>query len=77
VESLTKGELEFDTPFRELGFSGAPFRSNVLLQPTSGSLVNLTDWVLNLFSFYFFNILNTSMLFDCKYACVFNSHHLL
>ncbi|XP_077299063.1 SPT16 homolog, facilitates chromatin remodeling subunit dre4 isoform X2 [Arctopsyche grandis] len=44
VEAMTKQEIEFDTPFRELGFPGAPFRSTVLLQPTSGSLVNLTEW---------------------------------
>lgn len=44
VESMTKQEIEFDTPFRELGFAGAPFRSTVLLQPTSGCLVNLTEW---------------------------------
>jgi len=44
VEGLTKADLEFDTPFRELGFQGAPFRSTVLLQPTSGCLVNLTEW---------------------------------
>ena len=51
VESLTKNEVEFDTPFRELGFHGAPFRSTVLLQPTSGCLVNLTEWVSNRFNF--------------------------
>jgi len=45
VEQLTKQEVEFDTPFRDLGFPGVPFRSIVLLQPTSGCLVNLTDWV--------------------------------
>lgn len=44
VESMTKQEIEFDTPFRELGFPGAPFRSTVNLQPTSGCLVNLTEW---------------------------------
>lgn len=44
VEAMTKQEIEFDTPFRELGFPGAPFRSSVLLQPTSGCLVNLTEW---------------------------------
>uniref|UniRef100_A0A915IGG8 FACT complex subunit n=1 Tax=Romanomermis culicivorax TaxID=13658 RepID=A0A915IGG8_ROMCU len=44
VENLTKQELEFDTPFRELGFFGVPHRSSVLLQPTSSCLVNLTDW---------------------------------
>lgn len=32
-------------PFRDLGFHGAPFRSTVLLQPTSGCLVNLNEWV--------------------------------
>lgn len=46
---MTKQEIEFDTPFRELGFPGAPFRSTVLLQPTSGCLVNLTEWVSILF----------------------------
>ena len=45
VEALSKGDVEFDTPFRELGFSGVPFRSTVLLQPTSGCIVNLTEWV--------------------------------
>ncbi|KAI5717065.1 hypothetical protein M8J76_017015 [Diaphorina citri] len=44
VEHVTKQEIEFDTPFRELGFPGAPYRSTVLLQPTSGCLVNLTEW---------------------------------
>ncbi|XP_015927394.1 FACT complex subunit SPT16 [Parasteatoda tepidariorum] len=44
VEQMTKQEVEFDTPFRELGFPGVPSRSTVQLQPTSGCLVNLTDW---------------------------------
>lgn len=44
VEAITKGEVEFDSPFRELGFYGAPFRSTVLLQPTSGCVVHLTEW---------------------------------
>lgn len=44
VEQMTKQAIEFDTPFRELGFLGAPYRSTVMLQPTSGSLVNLTEW---------------------------------
>ncbi|XP_035220236.1 FACT complex subunit SPT16-like [Stegodyphus dumicola] len=44
VEQMTKQEVEFDTPFRELGFPGVPYRSTVQLQPTSGCLVNLTDW---------------------------------
>lgn len=44
VEGMTKMDLEFDTPFKELGFPGVPYRSTVQLQPTSGCLVNLTDW---------------------------------
>ncbi|NXA69386.1 SP16H protein, partial [Mohoua ochrocephala] len=45
VEALTKEELEFEVPFRELGFNGAPYRSTCLLQPTSSALVNCTEWV--------------------------------
>jgi len=45
VEATTKQEVEFDVPFRELGFQGAPSRSTVLVQPTSGCVVNLTEWV--------------------------------
>ena len=45
VEQLNKS-IEFDTPFRELGFFGAPFRSNVFLVPTSSCLVSLSEWVL-------------------------------
>lgn len=44
VESLTKEDLEFEVPFRDLGFNGAPYRSTCLLQPTSSSLVNTTEW---------------------------------
>lgn len=44
VESLTKEDLEFEIPFRELGFNGAPYRSTCLLQPTSSALVNTTEW---------------------------------
>ncbi|KAF0302195.1 FACT complex subunit spt16 [Amphibalanus amphitrite] len=44
VEAMTKGKVDFDTPFRDLGFFGAPFRSTVLLQPTSNALVSLIDW---------------------------------
>lgn len=35
--------VEVDIPFRELGFLGVPFRSNVLLQPTTDTLVFLTE----------------------------------
>ncbi|KAJ8382510.1 hypothetical protein SKAU_G00032880 [Synaphobranchus kaupii] len=44
VETLTKEELEFEVPFRDLGFQGAPYRSTCLLQPTSSSLCNITEW---------------------------------
>ncbi|XP_062305082.1 FACT complex subunit SPT16 [Osmerus eperlanus] len=44
VETLTREELEFEVPFRDLGFQGAPYRSTCLLQPTSSSLVNTTEW---------------------------------
>jgi len=44
VEGVTKGEIEFDSPFRDLGFQGVPHRETVLLQPTSSCLVNLTSW---------------------------------
>uniref|UniRef100_A0A4W5MBF3 FACT complex subunit n=1 Tax=Hucho hucho TaxID=62062 RepID=A0A4W5MBF3_9TELE len=44
VETLTKEELEFEVPFRDLGFQGAPYRSTCLLQPTSSSLCNTTEW---------------------------------
>jgi len=44
VEQSTKGAIEFDSPFRDLGFNGVPHRETVLLQPTSSCLVNLTSW---------------------------------
>jgi len=43
IEGLTHGVIEFDIPFRELGFSGVPFKSTVLLQPTTHCVVNFTD----------------------------------
>jgi len=44
VEGVTRGELEFDSPFRELGYHGVPFRETVLLLPTSACLISLTQW---------------------------------
>merc|ERR1719411_2271252 len=44
VEGLTKSSVEFEVPFRDLGFSGVPHRETVLMQPTSSCLVNLTSW---------------------------------
>jgi nucleosome binding factor SPN SPT16 subunit len=45
VERQCNGQIEFDVPFRELGFIGVPHRSSVRLQPTSGCLVSLVEWV--------------------------------
>lgn len=45
VEAMSKNAVEFDVPYRDLGFNGVPNRSNVFLQPTSGCLVNLVEWV--------------------------------
>jgi len=44
VSKITEGKVEFDSPFRELGFAGAPFRSTVQLLPTSTCLINLVEW---------------------------------
>lgn len=43
VENTTKGAISFEVPLRHKGFFGVPKKSNVLLQPTEGALVNLTD----------------------------------
>ena len=45
VENLTKNDVEFEVPIRDLSFHGTPFRSMVKLVPTHASLVNLTEWV--------------------------------
>ena len=37
-------ELEFDIPFRELGFHGVPFKSQSFLMPTVHCLVELIEW---------------------------------
>jgi nucleosome binding factor SPN SPT16 subunit len=44
LETLTKNQVSFEKPFRDLGFSGTPFRSMVMLQPTSSCLINVTEW---------------------------------
>lgn len=36
--------LEFETPFRDLGFHGCPHRSTVFLMPTSSALVSVTEF---------------------------------
>lgn len=35
--------VDVDIPFREIGFSGVPNRSNVLIQPTTDAVVQLTE----------------------------------
>ena len=45
VENVTKNSVDFDQPFRKLGYHGVPYRETVMLQPTTGCLVNLTSWV--------------------------------
>lgn len=73
VEKLTNQEVEFDTPFRELGFYGVPHRSSVLLQPTSGCLVNLTDWVIILLLLFGCSSLSPLLLWClCNTVCHFS-----
>ncbi|KAI8890085.1 SPT16-domain-containing protein [Backusella circina FSU 941] len=43
IAEASDSRIELDIPFRELGFQGVPFRSNVLLQPTTECLVHLAD----------------------------------
>mmetsp|Transcript_26121 Transcript_26121/g.46438 ORF Transcript_26121/g.46438 Transcript_26121/m.46438 type:complete len:816 (+) Transcript_26121:4504-6951(+) len=43
VQSVSNEELEFDIPYRELGFSGVPHKSNVFLMPSVNCLVNVAD----------------------------------
>lgn len=44
VENISKGDVEFEVPFKDLGFPGVPHRSTTLLQPTSSCLINVTEW---------------------------------
>uniref|UniRef100_A0A7S3A0J9 FACT complex subunit n=2 Tax=Rhodosorus marinus TaxID=101924 RepID=A0A7S3A0J9_9RHOD len=39
-----KYNLEFDAPYRNLGFHGAPKNANVFLMPTVSCIVSLVDW---------------------------------
>jgi len=43
ITDISDSKLDVDVPYRELGFNGVPFRSNVLLQPTAECLVHLTE----------------------------------
>ena len=43
VEAATPNAIEFEKPWRELSFQGAPFKSSVSLYPTVHCLINLTE----------------------------------
>lgn len=43
ISEGSKGALDLDIPFRELGFLGVPFRSAVFCMPTRDCLVSLID----------------------------------
>ncbi|KAF0990150.1 hypothetical protein HZS_5194, partial [Henneguya salminicola] len=43
VEALTNNEIEFEIPFRELGFYGVPFKTSCLLVPTTHCLINIIE----------------------------------
>lgn len=43
ISELSRGMVDLDIPFRELGFQGVPFRSAVLCIPTRDCLVQLID----------------------------------
>ena len=43
IEKLYPGAIEFDVPFRDLGFDGVPTKTNVLLMPTSTCIVSLIE----------------------------------
>lgn len=43
IAKASHGQLDVDSPFRELGFNGVPFRANMFLQPTTNCLVQLSE----------------------------------
>lgn len=43
ISDASKGMLDLDIPFRELGFQGVPFRSAVYCMPTRDCLISLID----------------------------------
>ncbi|CCH40657.1 hypothetical protein BN7_191 [Wickerhamomyces ciferrii] len=43
ISNASGGLFDLDIPFRELGFSGVPFRSSTFLMPTRDCLVQLID----------------------------------
>lgn len=43
ISESSRGALDLDIPFRELGFQGVPFRSAVFCMPTRDCLISLID----------------------------------
>lgn len=43
ISDASRGVLDLDIPFRELGFQGVPFRSAVFCMPTRDCLISLID----------------------------------
>jgi nucleosome binding factor SPN SPT16 subunit len=43
IQTISNGGIDFDIPFRELGFYGVPAKSNVFLMPTVNCLVSLVE----------------------------------
>lgn len=43
ISEASRGALDLDIPFRELGFQGVPFRSAVFCMPTRDCLISLID----------------------------------
>src|SRR6185369_14037521 len=43
IAECSDGKVYVDVPFRDIGFSGVPFKTNVFLQPTTDCLVHLID----------------------------------
>ena len=43
ISKASNGQLDVDSPFRELGFNGVPYRANMYLQPTTNCLVQLSE----------------------------------
>ena len=43
VQSISNGSIDFDIPYRELGFYGVPTKSNVYLMPTVNCLVSVVE----------------------------------
>ena len=43
VETCSNKTITFESPYRELGFYGTPYRSSVFIVPTVNCLINLIE----------------------------------